>query len=243
MSPGEQVGAEVARVLVERAIASGAHPALSGIVDPTFDWVGVNGPRVDARVRSRDGREWHVVLTVDPAGTVGEVVAFRRPDPVVPIEGVLVVANGPSGAGKSALITALAGAQPDVPWVVFEEPIVGTAAWPFLIWPDAAPVLHQGFLAGIAAVAAAGNRVGTAAAGHPQPRFRHAASAAGVRLLSVGLHAPLEVLLAREAGREGRWGGLAASSIGAHEGWTYDLELDSTAADPTALAQQVIALL
>ena len=228
------------RALVLGAIRSGEHPALAGIGDPEIEWVGVNGARVDAALRSDDGGVWHVVLQVAEPGEVSDAVAFRRPATPVAQEGVLVVANGPSGSGKSSLITALAEIDPARAWVVFDEPVLGRVAPPFLIWPDASPALHDGFLAGICAVARAGNVVATAAAGHPQRRF--AAAADGVRTLYVGLHCPVAELLRREQGRDGRWGGLAEQSLGAHDGWTYDLELDSTAAPPVELARQVLAL-
>ena len=233
----------MAERLIGEAVLSGRWPGLAGIVPDRFEWVGVNERRVDARVRSVDGGEWHVVLFVDDADEVVVADAFRRPDAVVAGKGVLVVVNGPSGAGKSSLVTALAAAAEDRPWVVFDEPILGEVDRRYLIWPESAPAVHAGFLAGIAAVAGAGNLVATAAAGHPQSAFVAAAAAPGVRLVSIGLHCPLEVLLERELGREGRWGGLAASSVGAHDGWTYDLELDSSSRGPEELARLALAIL
>jgi chloramphenicol 3-O-phosphotransferase len=42
----------------------------------------------------------------------------------------------------------------------------------------------------------------------------------------------------------GRWAGIAAESLGAHHGWTYDLEFDTThSPDPLDLAQLVLGRL
>ena len=66
--------------------------------------------------------------------------------------------NGPSGAGKSSVLDALAEAS-ELPWVVFDEPVLGVVRQPYLIWRERAPVLHRGFLAAIAALARQGNVV------------------------------------------------------------------------------------
>lgn len=231
-----------ARAVVLDAIARGPDARLRAIPDPTIEWVGVNRARVDAGVRGGDGSEWHVVLIVD--GTrVDDVVAIRRPTEVPRGDGVAVVVNGPSGAGKSSLLGALAAlaeAGGERPWVVFDEPVVGSVPMAHLVWPDASPAVHDGFLAGIAAVARAGNRVGVAAGPHPRARFAEALH--GVRTVYVGVRCPLEELLRREEGREGRWGGLAERSVGAHDGWSYDLELDTTSATPDDLAREVLRL-
>lgn len=234
--------------LVLDAIASGRWPGLRGVTPTSVRWVGVNERRIDARLRGDgDGRdsgvdEWHVVVLVDGDGEVVAADSFPRPRPVPAGTGVLVVLNGPSGAGKSSVLDVLVARPGERPWIVFDEPVAGRVAQPHLIWPEASPHVHAGFLAAIAAVAASGNLVATAAAGHPQAAFAGAAGAAGVRLVSVGLHCSLEELLARERGREGRWGGLAASSTGAHAGWHYDLELDSSTTAPADLATLVVDL-
>jgi chloramphenicol 3-O-phosphotransferase len=107
------------------------------------------------------------------------------------------------------------------------------------VWPERAPHIHTGFIDGIAAVAAAGNAVAVAAGGHAQARFQ--ASLREVRAFYVGLDCPMQVLLEREHGRVGRWGGLAVQSSQAHEGWSYDLRLDTSQMSPHEAARAVLA--
>ena len=203
-------------------------------------WVGVNRSRVDVTIDTRDGGRWRVVFGTSDGTTIDWLdVDEQRPYTSIP-GGLVVVVNGPSGAGKSSLMEAVARLSP-VPWVRFHEPMFGTVDQGHLIWRETAETLHRGYVAGIAALAGAGNRVMTSAAGLPQPWFEEALS--GIPAVYVGLDAPPDVLLAREDGREGRWGGLAESSIVAHEGWRYDLFLDSTAHEPVELATLVLRAL
>jgi chloramphenicol 3-O-phosphotransferase len=62
----------------------------------------------------------------------------------------------------------------------------------------------------------------------------------GVPTVVVGLHCDLETLKDREVGREGRWGGLAESSVGVHAAWTYDLEFDTTVHKSEDIAREVL---
>lgn len=207
---------------------------------PEIRWLAVNGERVDAGVFSGDGREWRVVF-----GLEGERLSWlsvhQRPPPFAGVPGGrAVVVNGPSGAGKSCLMEAMAE-RAGTPWVVFDEPVLGSAPQGYLIWPDAAPALHEGFLAGIAALAGAGAQVATSSGGHPQAMFT--AAFGPVPTLYVGLDCPLPVLLQRETGRPGRWGGLAEASLAVHDGWSYDLRLDSSQASSADLADSVLQAL
>ncbi len=168
------------------------------------------------------------------------VLVLTEPDSVAVQTPVVLVANGPSGSGKSTLLRSIAEVS-DAPWVTFDEPILGTTDQSLLLWPHRAPQLHTGFLDGIAAVAAAGNAVAVAAGGHSQARFRE--SMREVRTLYVGLDCPTDVLLDRERGREGRWGGLALQSSSAHDGWSYDLRIDTSEIAPHDAARSVLVLL
>ncbi len=65
---------------------------------------------------------------------------------------------------------------------------------------------------------------------------------AGCELRLVGLHAPLEVLEARERARGDRLIGLARWQYGrVHVGVSYDLELDTAASTPAACAEAIRA--
>ena len=128
------------------------------------------------------------------------------------------------------------------PLVVLDEPEqIGVVQPGYLIWRDSAPALHRGYLAGIAALAGAGNHVALSAAGHTHGQIYNAFS--GIQVTRVGLRCDLDVLVDREQ-RSGRWAGIAAQSLGVHDGWTYDLEMDTTNdPDPLELARQVLPLI
>ena len=210
-----------------------------GIAAAELVWLGRNLDRIDARLRDAHGREHHVVATEDDTGLTIMLV-LTEPDPIPVQSPIVVVVNGPSGSGKSTLLRSIAEIA-DVPWVTFDEPTLGATDQSLLVWPTRSPQLHQGFLDGIASVAAAGNAVAVAAGGHPQDAFR--ASIGDLRALYVGLDCPIDVLLERERGREGRWGGLAAQSFRAHDGWAYDLRVDTDEVPPHEVARAVLALL
>ncbi len=192
--------------------------------DATILWWGVNLDRVDFSVQTVVD-EWRVVYGSLDGERIDWLSVYRRPpafDGVPGGRGVIV--NGPSGAGKSVLLQAIRRLS-IAPWVVFDEPVLGAVDDGFLIWREQAEVLHQGFLEGMAALARIGNLVGVAAAGHPQAMFETAFS--GVPMVFIGLHCNLETLREREHDRADRWGGLAESSVGVHEGWRYDLKFDT----------------
>ena len=141
-------------------------------------------------------------------------------------------------AGKSTLILALQSVA-TFPLVVLDEPEqIGMVQPGYLIWRDRAPSLHRGYLAAIATIVRSGNYVTLSAAGHPQYEIARAFD--GVRIVNVGLTCESEVLQERER-RTGRWAGIAAESLGVHDGWIDDLELDTTNnPDPLDLAQRVL---
>ncbi len=150
--------------------ALAADGTAGGIAASDLVWLGRNVDRIDVRLRDADGREHHVVATEDHPG-LSIVLVFSEPAQVPVQAPVVVVVNGPSGSGKSTLLRSIAEVS-EVPWVTFDEPILGTTDQPLLVWPERSPQLHDGFLDGIVAVAAAGNAVAVAAAGHGQDRFR-----------------------------------------------------------------------
>jgi chloramphenicol 3-O-phosphotransferase len=92
----------------------------------------------------------------------------------------------------------------------------------------------------IASLARAGNYTAVSAAGHQFSEFVDAFD--GVMLVSDGLRCDLHVLVEREQ-RSGRWAGIAAASLGVHDGWRYDLSFDTTSGpDPIGMAKQVLAV-
>ena len=215
---------------------------LGAAADLTVTWVGVNEPRVDVGLISPSAdAEWRLVYFLTADRRLSSVHIYERP----PFFGGLVggravVVNGPSGAGKSTLMTAILDSSPE-PWVMFDEPVLGQVArQSYLIWRDRAPTLHRGYFRAIAALAAEGNQVVLSAAGFPFPHLRDAFRDIDTRY--IGLDCPLEVLLRREAGRDGRWGGLAERSLKDHEGWTYDARFDSSVEPAAAMAAKTLAL-
>jgi chloramphenicol 3-O-phosphotransferase len=204
---------------------------------PVVRWFGVNEARVDALV-SAGGEEFRVVCFSADGCTVDSLSVFRRPAQFDGVDGGrTVVVNGPSGAGKSSVLAGLAR-QSRWPWVVFDEPVVGSVEQAYLIWRDQAPTLHAGFLDAIAAVARCGNLVALSAAGHPAAVVEDAFR--GLPVLRVGLYCDTPTLLDRERGRAGRWGGLAAASLADHDGWTYDVRFDTAARSPIEIAAEVL---
>ena len=207
---------------------------------PSIEWSVVNVDRVDASLTS-GGREWRLVYFVAADEGIRAVHLYEKPPPYEPVaDGLVIVVNGPSGAGKSTLIEAVRTSAPDL-WVAFDEPVMGTVDPAYWIWRDVAPSLHRGVFAAIAALAREGNQVITAAGGFPFDLVQTALER--VRAVYVGLDCPLEVLLERELGREGRWGGIAESSLAAHEGWTYDLRFDSSTESAESMAERTFAFL
>jgi chloramphenicol 3-O-phosphotransferase len=217
--------------------ASSLQPIADAAAGVEIRWIGVNESRVDAGITSIDGREWRVVFTTNAAGRLAGLWVFQRPPPFRGWEGGrAIVVNGLSGSGKSALMQQFEESE-DPPWVVFDEINLGRVRSGYLIWPEPSGPLHRGFLAGIAALAAQGNQVIMASSGLPHTLFVEALT--GIPTLYVGLTCPLSVAVERNHGRQGRWGGLAENSTNAHEGWHYDLLLDSNALRPDALVAEV----
>ena len=62
-----------------------------------------------------------------------------------------------------------------------------------------------------------------------------------VPTLVVGLDCPLGTLVARQAKRLDRWGGLTESTQDVHDGWSYDLRFDTSRLEVAAVADEIIA--
>ncbi len=256
MAAEDGTGAALFAVLIERVRDAAAFDDLIGPdleadevrsrlaplagTDAVVIWTGVNASRFDAVVA--DGvDEWRVVFGTDDDARIDWLFVYRRPPLFAGVpSGCAVVVNGPSGAGKSTVLAGLRQVAAGTPWVLFDEPEnVGSVDPEFLIWRDRAPALHEGYLAAVGAMARAGNLVAVAAGGRPQAEFRR--HLLGTPTVWVGLYCDREVLVARERGRTGRWGGLVEASIAAHDGWDYDLVFDTTdSPDPSTLARAVL---
>ena len=213
-------------------------PVCTGHV--SIDSIAGNESRIDAVVTC-DLRVARIVFARNEDGLVTWLHTYMKPAPFPGIAGGLViVVNGPSGAGKSTLMRSLQSVA-CFPLVVLDEPEhIGVVQRGYLIWRESAPALHRGYLAAIAALAGAGNHVAVSAAGHTYDEIVKAFS--GVQVISVGLRCDFDVLVDREQ-RTGRWAGIAAESLGVHDGWAYDLEIDTTnGPDALELARRVLVL-
>lgn len=200
------------------------------------EWAVVNGERVDAAILAPE-REWRVVCSIDPGGVQGATV-FERPSRFDGIPGgQAVIVDGPSSAGKSSVMAAVVG-RAHTPWVMFDDLGFGTTKMPFLIWPEAAPTLQSGFVAGITAFAAAGNQVITTARGRPPEHF--ASLVATVPTLTVRLDCPLEVRMSRQARRGDRWGGLTELSEDPQVAWAYSVRYDTSEVELITIADDIL---
>jgi chloramphenicol 3-O phosphotransferase len=170
----------------------------------------------------------------------------------------VIVLNGGSSSGKSALARCLQAVLPD-PWLTFGidtlirgMPTAMTSSKAGIeISRDGVTVAGPGFhalqdawMAGVAAMAHAGGRIivdevfldGAAS----QQRWRKVLTGLGV--LWVGVRCDSGVAAGREVARADRVPGMArAQAAIVHEGVSYDLEVDTTRAEPIECARTVAA--
>ena len=226
--------------LFERLLRDPAVPELAslrGHAEVHVRSLAVNGSRVDVVAVTAD-QEWRVVLGTVDMFAAEWVHVFTRPPRFDGAQGGrALVVNGPSSSGKSTLLGALQDRAAE-PWVIFDEPVFGGVRGEYLIWPDRVPLLHTGFLNGIAALARTDNLVALAAGGHDSETIRRAF--AGLRTLWVGLDCPAEERRRREATRIDVAGGLFAASPHIHDGWEYDLRFDTTEVPLDDMVRQVL---
>jgi len=223
-----------------------AAPVIDGALDDsrlTVVDLRQNGRRIDARVHGEDGEAWLVVVWFsDGALTyVESVTVYPRPDPFggVP-SGRVIVLNGPSSVGKSSLMRAFADHAP-TPFAWLDEPFFGRLPAHYLAWQETLGPHVAGCLAAIGAAAMLGNQFLVSAAGISQAEFEAALSE--VELVFVGLDAPQDVLVQRQLTQVDKFGGLAEESVDIHEGWRYDLRIDTVQHSPEAAAELLSAYL
>ena len=196
-----------------------------------------NGRRVDVRVEGEHDDAWLLVvwfadLQLDEAESI---TAYRRPRRFGGIPGGLVIVlNGPSSVGKSTLMRTFAD-RAVTPFACIDEPRFGRPPARFTAWPDALGPHVDGVLAGLAAAARLGNQFVVSAAGIPQAQFESAL--ADVETLYVGLDGSLAALVQRQLAQVDKYGGLAEESMAIHDGWQYDLRIDTVEESPDAAAQ------
>jgi chloramphenicol 3-O phosphotransferase len=232
--------AGAAQQLFERLLHDPAVTQLASLREHTdlhVRSVAENSGRVDVVAGAGD-HEWRVVIGSDDMAVAQWVHVFARPPRFDgPVGGRAVILNGPSSAGKSTLLSALRNRVAE-PWVVFDEPMFGSVRSEYLIWPERAPLLHDGFLNGIASLASAGNQVAVAAGGLSHERFRQ--SFVGVPTVWVGLDCPDEERRRREATRRDVPGGHFAASPHIHDGWEYDLWFDTAVVPLDEMVQAIV---
>ena len=245
------LGALIDRVREQRSISDLIAPTVNGeLIQAQLQQVGEspveiesiagNDVRIDAVV-TNDSVVARIVFARNDHGLLKSLHTYVKPAWFSGVAGgQIIVVNGPSGAGKSTLMIALQSLA-SFPLVVLDEPEhIGAVQPGYLIWRDTAPALHRGYLAAIRALASTGNHIAVSAAGHHHEEMLEAFS--GVSIVRVGMRCDPSVLVDREQ-RTGRWAGIAAQSLEVHDGWTYDLEFDTThGPDALELAERVLQL-
>ena len=174
----------------------------------------------------------------------------------------IVLLNGIGSAGKSSLARAILAAAKDIflhvpmdAWLeMMPQRTLGTPEGLTFVLDDAGRVTGlvsgpeqeralRGMRRAVAAMAAEGcNMVVDDVIFDPAVVDDYRALLAAYDFHVVGVHAPLEVLEAREVARGDRALGLARSQFGVvHQGVTYDLEIDTAQASPDECARVVVA--
>lgn len=175
---------------------------------------------------------WFKDLTLEAAESI---TAYSRPQRFSGVPGGLVIVlNGPSSVGKSTLMRTFAD-RAATPFACLDEPVFGRPPGRFTAWPETLGPHVDGVLAGLAAAARLGNQFLVSAAGISQAQFESAL--ADVERLYVGLDGPLAVLVQRQLAQVDKFGGLAEESMTIHDGWRYDLRIDTVDQSPDASAR------
>jgi chloramphenicol 3-O-phosphotransferase len=201
-----------------------------------------NGRRVDVRLRDDQDRAWLVVVwfTDRSLDGVESITVYPRPHAFDGVAGGLVIVlNGPSSVGKSTLMRTFAD-RALTPFACIDEPLFGRPPARFSAWPETLGPHVDGVLAGVAAAARLGNQFVMSAAGIPQSRFESAL--ADVERLYVGLDGSLDVLVQRQLAQADKFGRLVEESMSIHDGWRYDLRIDTVDESPDAAARLLVNL-
>lgn len=202
-----------------------------------------NGGRVDVTLTDMSGAWWAVVAGLDRGDRVTFLRVQREPIPFTGAAGGLVVVlNGPSSSGKSTLATAIQDIA-DTPWIRFLSDEFFQWHLPERYWTfgRAAGPWREGFFGAVAGLARSGNQVITIGTG-PDGQDGWRRRLAGIRCVFVGLTPSLAVCERRERARDDRAAGNAAREWPTvHQGWSYDLEIDTGTIGPRQAAALVLA--
>ncbi len=167
----------------------------------------------------------------------------------------VIVLNGASSSGKTTLARALQARLPQ-PWLVFSVDDLVDALPPALWDGDGIAIAGDGgvsvgdafraqeaaWYAGLAAMVHAGARlvVDEVFLGGRASQRRLADALRGLPVLWVGVRCDAATAEAREHARSDRTPGMAASQLAVvHQGVVYDVEVDTTTADPAACAKLI----
>ena len=164
----------------------------------------------------------------------------------------VIVLNGGSSSGKTTIAARLQELLPD-PWQRFGIDDLVDALPPEgagIAFGDHGEVeigerfreLEAAWMSGIGAMARAGARVivDDVFLGGAASQERTRAHLSGLDVLWVGVRCDPAVAAAREASRDDRIAGMAASqALVVHEGVTYDLEVDTTSTPPIECARVI----
>ncbi|WIX99159.1 chloramphenicol phosphotransferase CPT [Amycolatopsis mongoliensis] len=165
-----------------------------------------------------------------------------------------IVLNGASSCGKTTLARALQATLPD-PWLTFGVDTllaampgsgagIDIAADGDVTVGDAFRALEATWITGIAAMVRAGARiiVDEVFLGGAASQRRWLTAFDGLDVLWVGVRCATTVAVARELARGDRIIGMAAHQADlVHRGVRYDLEVDTTHAEPMTCAKVVAA--
>lgn len=173
----------------------------------------------------------------------------------------MIILNGPGSVGKSTVARCLQAASARPLLQVAMDAFLDMLPERFQDHPEGVhyvtsgrrvvvrvgPVGHRlllGLRASVVALADAGNDLILDHVLDASGLADYHAALSGHAVLTVGLHAPLEVLEVRERARGDRMPGLSRDQIEwVHAGQHYDLTIDTSTTPPEACADRIIAAL
>lgn len=197
-------------------------------------------------------------MTCDRASAVIHFATWREAAYRGAVAIQVIILNGGSSSGKSGIVRCLQAVLTE-PWLAFgvdsfvdalpakmqasDEGIVFAADGAVSVGDDFR-TLEAAWMDGIAAMARAGARIiiDDVFLGGAASQRRWQKVLAGLAVLWVGVRCDSAVAAGREIARGDRTPGMAVSQANVvHEGLSYDLEVDTTHAEPLACARTIAA--